>query len=280
MMQRIGFAVVAIPLALVLVWYGGWPLAFLVAAIGVLGTRELFDLAAVRGVEPLARTGMLLAALVPLVLFATIALDPASAPLPYLAALGVVAVLAVALRRRAPTAQPLAATAITVFGVVYAAVLPAFLLVIRHAQWPTRSWGGALLVFFPLVVTWVCDTAAMFAGRAIGGAKLSPVISPGKTRVGAVAGVLGGIVVAPVFALGLFPRAGVAITLPTAVLMATVLTVVGQAGDLVESLFKREAGVKDSSSLIPGHGGVLDRFDALYVVIPVAAFCYHLAGLV
>lgn len=280
LMQRIAFAAVAIPLAILLVWYGGWPLALLVAAIGALGSRELFDLAVHRGVRPLRRTGMALAAAVPLVLYGTIATNPAMAPLPYFAALGAILVLFVALRRRPPDAAPLAAVAITIFGVMYAAVFPAFLLVVRHAQWPVRAWGGALLVLFPLVVTWVSDTAAMFAGRAIGGPKLAPVISPGKTRVGGVAGVLGGVAVAPVFALWLFPAAGVGLPLRSAVAIAVVLTIAGQLGDLAESLFKREAGVKDSSSLIPGHGGVLDRFDALYVVLPVAAFCYHLAGLV
>lgn len=98
----------------------------------------------------------------------------------------------------------------TVFAVAYAAALPAFLLEIRHRGHDVRSWAGAWLVFFPLVVTWVGDTAAMFAGRAIGGPKLAPVVSPGKTRVGSVAGVIGGLLVAPVFALFVFPSVGVA----------------------------------------------------------------------
>jgi phosphatidate cytidylyltransferase len=133
-------------------------------------------------------------------------------------------------------------------------------------------------VFFPLVVTWVCDTAAMFAGRAIGGPKLAPVVSPGKTRAGGVAGVIGALVVAPVFARFVFPPLGVAGSLAALLLIAAVLGVLGQVGDLAESLFKREAGVKDSSHLIPGHGGVLDRLDALYVVIPVTAALYRALG--
>jgi phosphatidate cytidylyltransferase len=280
MMQRVAFAAVAIPLALLVVWYGGLPLAVLVAVIAALGAGELYGLAAAGGVRPLRRTGIALAVAVPLALHGVLSLDPAMSPLPYLAAMAVLVVLGVALRRRAPDQQPLASAAITLFGVVYASALPAFLLLIRHAQWPGRTWGGAVLVFFPLVVVWVCDTAAMFAGRTIGGPKLAPTISPGKTRVGAIAGLVGGVLVAPVFALWLFPAAGVSLSTVNAVAIALVLAVVGQLGDLVESLFKREAGVKDSSTLIPGHGGVLDRFDALYAVVPVAAFCYHLTGLV
>jgi phosphatidate cytidylyltransferase len=169
--------------------------------------------------------------------------------------------------------------AVTGFGWAYAGALPCFLLAIRHGEWPLRSAAGAALVFFPLVVTWVCDIAAMFGGRAFGGAKLAPTISPGKTRAGGIAGVIGGVLVAPLFGLWIFPAVGVALTLPAALGMALVLAVVGQAGDLAESLFKRDAGVKDSSALIPGHGGVLDRFDSLYVVLPVAFVCYRLVAL-
>ncbi|HRP08172.1 MAG TPA: phosphatidate cytidylyltransferase, partial [Gemmatimonadales bacterium] len=89
----------------------------------------------------------------------------------------------------------------------------------------------------------------------------------------------GGLAVAPLFALMIFPRVGIPVPLSSALMIALALSILGQFGDLAESLFKREAGVKDSSALIPGHGGVLDRFDALYVALPVAAICYKLIGL-
>ena len=113
----------------------------------------------------------------------------------------------------------------------------------------------------------------------MGGPKLAPTISPGKTRSGAVAGVLGGLLVAPIFGVLVFPRFGIEVPLWQLVAMAGILAVAGQVGDLAESLFKREAGVKDSSHLIPGHGGVLDRFDSLYFVIPMAAVLYRLFGI-
>jgi phosphatidate cytidylyltransferase len=128
------------------------------------------------------------------------------------------------------------------------------------------------------VVTWACDTFAMFGGRIVGGPKLSPVISPGKTRSGAAAGVAGALLVAVLFGLLVFPRAGIEAGLGGLLLIAFALSVAGQVGDLAESLFKREAGVKDSGTLIPGHGGVLDRFDSLYFVIPVAAVLYRALG--
>jgi phosphatidate cytidylyltransferase len=134
-------------------------------------------------------------------------------------------------------------------------------------------------VFFPLVVTWICDSAAMYAGKSIGGPKLAPTVSPGKTRSGSVAGLVGGVLAAVIFNRVAMIPSGFSISDLQAVGFGAVLSVAAQVGDLAESLFKREAGVKDSSHLIPGHGGVLDRFDALYFVVPVAAMLYRLFGL-
>jgi phosphatidate cytidylyltransferase len=282
--RRVGFAVVAIPLALAIVWYGGVPLALLLALAGALGARELFDLAERQGVQPARAFGIISAAvLAPLVLAALVAEDVGvflSANWTYLAALWIIGLLTWVLAARAPTERPLSSAGITVLGVMYTGVLPAFLLAIRHTQYPLRSWAGAWLVFFPLVVTWICDTAAMFGGRLFQGPKLAPRVSPGKTRSGSAAGVVGALLVAPLFGRLIFPRVGLNVPLGQLVLIAGVLSVVGQVGDLAESLFKREAGVKDSSHLIPGHGGVLDRFDSLYFVIPTAAALYHWFGVI
>ena len=284
LVRRVGFAVIAIPLALAVVWYGGLPLAFVLAVAGALGTRELFDLAGRQGIRPARPFGLLSAAALPPLAYATLAAPDVRALVlpawPYLAALWVIVLLTWVLAARSPAEKPLSAAAVTVLGVAYTSALPAFLVGIRHSGYPERSWPGAWLVFFPLVVTWVCDTAAMFGGRAIGGPKLAPAVSPGKTRSGSVAGVAGGLLVAPIFAEWVFPGVGLNVPLWQLLVIAAVLSVVGQIGDLVESLFKREAGVKDSSHLIPGHGGVLDRFDSLYFVIPVTAAMYRLFGVI
>jgi phosphatidate cytidylyltransferase len=122
---------------------------------------------------------------------------------------------------------------------------------------------GPALLLFVLVITWVGDTAAYFAGRAIGKHKLAPVLSPKKTWEGSVASILGALLVAVAFSRWLI------VPLPQLLAMAVVGNVAGQAGDLLESAYKRSAGVKDSGSLLPGHGGVLDRIDALILAIPV-----------
>lgn len=284
LVRRLLVAAVAIPLAVLLVWQGGWPLAALMALIGALGCRELFDLAAKQGIAAFRTRGMIAAAIGPLLVY--LAMTNGDGRLlvrgnwAYLVAAFMVMLLVQVLHDRSPAERPLGAVAVTLFGVAYTAMLPSFLLAIRHGAWLERSWAGTALVFFPLVVTWVGDSAAMLGGRAIGGAKLAPTISPGKTRSGAIAGLVGAAAVAPLFALWLLPMVGIRLGVWQSVAMALVLGVVGQLGDLAESLFKREAGVKDSSSLIPGHGGVLDRFDSLYVVLPIAALCYRLLGVV
>jgi phosphatidate cytidylyltransferase len=122
---------------------------------------------------------------------------------------------------------------------------------------------GPDLLLFVLVITWVGDTAAYFVGRAIGKHKLAPILSPKKSWEGTVASLLSALLVGALFARY--------INVPIEHLlgMAACGNIAGQAGDLLESAYKRSAGVKDSGSLLPGHGGVLDRIDALILAIPV-----------
>jgi phosphatidate cytidylyltransferase len=143
----------------------------------------------------------------------------------------------------------------------------ALLLVAFPLSYAVRLHGvhnqGPHLLLFALVLTWVGDTAAYFAGRAIGKHPLAPHISPKKTWEGSIAGMLGSLLVAYVF------RYWITIPLPHLLAMAALGNIAGQMGDLLESACKRSAGVKDSGGLLPGHGGILDRIDALILCIPV-----------
>lgn len=129
-----------------------------------------------------------------------------------------------------------------------------------------RGDSGFANVLFVLLVVWASDIGAYLVGRQVGGPKLAPSISPGKTRSGAVGGLLAAVLVGGLASQQLAPGG-----LGPACVLAATLAIVSQAGDLFESWVKRRFGVKDSSALIPGHGGLLDRLDGLLVAAPVAA---------
>ncbi len=280
--QRIAFAVVAIPTVVGLLWWGGWLLAAMLAVLGVLGAREVYDLARRKRIEPLDGIGLAAAAAIPLAAYWAKGSEIHWAePALFIGALWILAVLTIAMPLRGPEGRPLSVVAITVFGALYASALPAFLIPIRHgANAGIKSWPLAVLTLLPLALTWICDTAAMAAGSSIGGKKLAPVLSPHKTWAGAIGGFAGAVIAAVALGMWILPRFGLHLTVIQLAFLGAVLGVVAQIGDVAESLFKREAGVKDSSALIPGHGGVLDRLDSLYFVIPVAAGLYRVFGII
>ena len=132
------------------------------------------------------------------------------------------------------------------------------------------------LMLAAMGLVWVADISAYFAGRAFGKHKLAPTISPGKTWEG-VAGAVVGVLIYGGSVLSLSPlKDKLPLSLPLIVLLLILLTAVSVMGDLFESLLKRQAGIKDSSNLLPGHGGVLDRIDALTSTLPLAALILHL----
>jgi phosphatidate cytidylyltransferase len=157
-----------------------------------------------------------------------------------------------------PMVEALPAAGISSSGLILVA-LPLTYAIRLHGI----STDGPKLLMFVLIITWVGDTAAYFVGRAIGKHPLAPVLSPKKSWEGTIASILGALLVAVVFSRWLI------VPPPHLLAMAAVGNIAGQAGDLLESAYKRSAGVKDSGSLLPGHGGVLDRIDALILAIPV-----------
>ncbi len=153
----------------------------------------------------------------------------------------------------------------TLFGIFYIALFSSTLIGIREffAEEIVYSRGGYLIIAL-FVTLWLCDSAAYFLGTAFGKHKLFPRVSPKKSWEGAVSGfvfsVLGMIVMRELFLNFL--------SFPQALLFGALVGIVGQVGDLIESMIKRDAGVKDSSALIPGHGGIFDRFDSLIFSAP------------
>jgi phosphatidate cytidylyltransferase len=149
----------------------------------------------------------------------------------------------------------------------------ALLLVAFPLSFTVRLHGiptfGPKILLFALAITWAADTTAYFVGRAIGKRPLAPHISPKKTWEGSIASMFGSLVVTYAFSFW------IRIPLPHLLIMAASGNIAGQMGDLLESAYKRSAGVKDSGGLLPGHGGILDRIDALILCIPV--IWYYLA---
>ena len=278
LLVRIAVAVPAIAGAVVVLWLGGWVLAAVLAVLGVLGTGEVYSFAKKQGIEPLEWVGFLAAAACPL---ATYWVKTAAdwEPVVYAGAVWLLLGLLVA-AARGPARHPLTALAVTLFGPLYASTLLSFIVAIRHGPHAdAHPRGSVALVVMPLVITWVCDTCAMAVGTLVGGRQLAPVLSPRKTWAGAVGGVAGGLVAALVYGPLVLDRVALRLGVWQLVTVGLVVAVAAQVGDVAESLFKREVGVKDSSSLIPGHGGVLDRLDAVYFVAPVTAALFRLLGL-
>jgi phosphatidate cytidylyltransferase len=176
------------------------------------------------------------------------------------------------------TDQPVLALGATLFGPCYAAGLLAFLVVVRHGGEGLSPRVATVLVFLPLVTTWLCDTFAMTGGSVFGGPKLAPLISPHKTWSGAVSGLVGAGVVAVLYGALVLGAVGITLRVWQLLIIGLVVGVLGQIGDLAESLLKRSVGVKDSGTFFPGHGGVLDRLDSLYWVIPMSALCFYAFG--
>jgi phosphatidate cytidylyltransferase len=270
---------VGIPVVLGLVWVGGWPLGVLTATVAGFGVTEFYGLARRRGARPFVVLGVAAAVLV--VLLATARPVPGDlAPVAMLVILTVtLGTLGASVWLRGTDGAPLASVGSTVLGVVYVGFTLAFVPILRDVPGSSLGVPGAgspretAFLLLPLVATWAGDSAAYFSGRAWGRAPLAPSISPGKTIVGAVAGLLASGAAAAVV-LGWAGRGGAgttALTIPvsTALWMGLALGAAGQIGDLVESVLKREAGVKDSGHILHGHGGVLDRVDSLLLAIPV-----------
>ena len=286
--RRLAVAAVGVPAVVLLLFLGGWYITVPLALLAALGAGELYGMAAARGVRACGAGGIAAAAALVRVGGACPA-GAAMAPWAFaLLSVLLLVSLAAALRLRGPGDAPLAASAVTVAGALYAG-LPLAVVPLLHALPAGSGWGGETLspwvgtfaVALPVAATWVGDAAAYFVGSAWGRRKLAPSISPGKSWIGSWGGLVGAGVAAAVWYLLARPvLPGFPLPLAGVLALGVLLGVAAQVGDLVESLLKREAGVKDSGTLFPGHGGVLDRLDALAFTLPLAYGLLALPGAV
>ncbi|PKQ08881.1 MAG: phosphatidate cytidylyltransferase [Alphaproteobacteria bacterium HGW-Alphaproteobacteria-12] len=242
-------AIVLAPVVLGAIWLGGWSFAFLLALAGILMALEISRLL-------FEGTALKRAILPCLTVLACVVLASAGLTAAALAAAG--AGLAFALASRSWSRETLWPALIA---------YPYLLLPLIALIWLRGDETiGLIAVFWLFATVWAIDICAYFAGRLIGGPKLAPRISPKKTWAGLIGGMAGAVAVA--FAVSLWIGEGSPLLLA---IVAVALTVLEQAGDFAESALKRRAGVKDSGTLIPGHGGILDRVDGLVAVAVGAA---------
>jgi phosphatidate cytidylyltransferase len=264
--------------ALWVVVAGGAALAALLAIAAAIGAWEYFRIARAGGQTPMEDIGIACAGIIPLVVHARYL--GIQIPVVPIAAVAFVAIFGLAIWRRGVEGRPLGAAAVTVVGALYTGGMLSFGYGLRYHPYAFADAqlgsltvaSGALLLMLPVLVTWASDTGAYAVGRLMGKRKLIPKVSPAKTVEGAIGGIVASIAVA--WAFGSLLRSSAQLGFkwfPWGVItFGLAVSAAAQIGDLFESLIKREAGVKDSSRILPGHGGVLDRLDSLFFVLPVS----------
>jgi phosphatidate cytidylyltransferase len=286
--RRVVFGVSAAPNAIANVVYGGPPLPPHLALTSALGAWEFFRLARGTGLTPFDDAGIAIAGIIPLVVHARFLrlYDPDG----HIGSISLIVVcllllITAAIWLRGPAGKPLGAAASTAFGAAYTGGMLSYGYAIRYHDYAFapaalpfagRTFtvpSGGLLLLLPILLTWGSDIGAYAFGRTFGRHKLIPSVSPGKTVEGAIGGLVACMLIAWLYArFVLHPATRLDFRWQPsgALLFGVLVSVAAQVGDLAESLLKREAGAKDSSHLIPGHGGVLDRVDSLLFVLPIS----------
>lgn len=258
-MERIISGVIAIPIVLGIILYGHpWLFFVLIASLALVAAHEYFSMVANAGVGGFPVEGLVLSFL----LLASYFFAPQYATL-----LGIIIPLTLFITwffREKNVRVALDPIAYTLFGIFYTAGLGGYFLLIGKLE------GGRQMVVFILLFIWAGDIMAYYGGRKFGESKLLEVVSPNKTIAGAVSNVVGTLIAALLASTLFFNE----IPLIHCLIVAFICGIIGQFGDLAESLIKRNCQVKDSGNLIPGHGGVLDRIDSLLFAGP-AFYCYY-----
>lgn len=272
---RIASGLLFVPLLLLLARVGG--LAFLGFTVlqTLLGLREFFAMMRAKGLRPNVAVGYTAA-----IAIGVLAYRPYTPHVALLATAALLLLLSAALRH--PERRGIVeGMAVTAFGVLYVAWLSAHFVLLREMPWRAGLdyADGAKLVLFAFLVTWSCDSGAYLVGRTLGRTRPWAAISPRKSLEGSVGGFVfalaGSLLGAKTFMHG--PSGTPWLSTVDALAIGSLVGICGQVGDLVESLLKRDSQSGDSSEFIPGHGGILDRFDSLYFGAPIVYYYLKVA---
>lgn len=253
--QRVLSALVLLPLIFLVIWFGGPAYSLLVAAFAALGALEFYGMMGLSRRHPLTLFG-----LVWVLLFILVAHFEESYTAPLLTS--AVAFSLIWLLFRSPVKDAATNWVWTLAGIIYIGWLMSHFIPLRGLE------GGREWVLFVVLATFAADTAAFFIGRAWGRHSLAAKISSGKTWEGAVGGFLGAIAASLILVLLL----GLSIPYWQTVILGALIGIVAPLGDLAESMLKRSTGLKDSGTLIPGHGGLLDRLDSILFTVVVVYY--------
>jgi phosphatidate cytidylyltransferase len=267
-MKRVLSAAVFLPVFWVIVKFRPETYEILIAVAALLALRELFRLASASG----QRCHRLLGTLVTLLVIASFAFT--GFDIRYALAFALIVLPIASLWRGGEWGPALADIGTTLFIALFTGVLFGYLIDLRTVHdLPKGDEAGSDLVLLLFFVVWTSDTAAYYIGTTFGRRPLAPRVSPKKTVEGAVGGVVGALLAAFVASVWFYRRLSVV----DCIVLGLALGTIGLLGDLVESMLKRGAGMKDSASLVPGHGGILDRVDSLLYAGPVLYYYYLFA---
>jgi len=266
---RVLTALVAAPLVVGMAYAGGWVFGALVVGIALLGQWELYRLAEQAGLSPQSVWGMVIGALI-----VVQPLWPLAGGLAIGVGVALLALMPFLFQRKAL----LGSLSVTFFGALYPAVLLGFLLRLRMARGTDIGDHEAfLLVLLVLLLVWASDVFAYYVGKSVGRRPLAPTISPNKTWEGSLGGFVAALVIGVAFKLTI----GEFLAWEHLFALVFIGGVLGPFGDLAESHLKRAVDADDSSAILPGHGGLLDRFDAMVVAAPlVYGYLVFVAGLI
>ena len=265
-LPRVAVILLGIPCLYFITLRGGLFFLVLVDLIILLGLREFYVLMRAKGYQPFEALGY----------FCALAISwyawREGVGVPLIVTGSLLLIMVREIFRRDMT-NSLAHIAVTIFGIMYIGWMGSHLVMLRQlpAALGLDDHIGVQLVFFAALLTWATDTGAYLFGVAFGRHQLIPRISPKKTVEGAVGGLLAAGFCGWLCAKGLTPF----LTPLAATVVGLIVGVMAQLGDLVESMIKRDAGIKDSAELIPGHGGILDRFDSMLFTVPVLYYYFR-----
>lgn len=256
LLHRVLSALVGIPLLVWLLLLGGVPWLLSVGIVSAIGMGEMFNIVEKTDRNPLRILGWISVLL--------IMIQNVLAPEQPGLVIAIIISFHLLLMVFGYNKIHLADIGISIFAILYVGWFMSHLYLLRIIP------NGFSWVLFVFLANWATDTAAYFVGRAFGKHKLAPSVSPNKTIEGSLGGIVGGILVAIIFPQ-VAPNMPENATYPL-LFLGILISILGQLGDLVESAMKRKANIKDSGKIIPGHGGILDRFDSILLTVPLAYY--------